>query len=383
MLNFLKKNVAKHVLNLVPYASARRLFAASEQDNNAQAPIWLNANEAPKAHDFTLDTSLYNRYPDCQPDAVITAYAEYAGVAKNQVLVSRGADEGIELLIRAFCNPEQDSILICPPTYGMYAISANTCNVEVKTVPLIHRNEDSENTKNRDFGSFQLDVPKIVAQDDSVKLVFICAPNNPTGTLPATADIEAIINHYADQALVVIDEAYIEFADATHTAWLDRYSNVVILRTLSKAFALAGLRCGFTLAHPEVITTLLKVIAPYPLSAPVADVAAQALSIAGLARMRAQVSEIIAEQTPLAQSITQLGDIELVGAQHGNFILFRTSHKDALMQYLVDHKVFIRDQSKQIQLANCLRISTGDAAQNARLLALMTQFYNLQETTAL
>jgi len=373
MLDFLKRNVAKHVLNLVPYASARRLFAASEQYATAQAPIWLNANEAPKAHDYTLDTSLYNRYPDCQPDAVIAAYAAYAGVAKEQVLVSRGADEGIELLIRAFCNPEQDSILICPPTYGMYAISANTCNVGVKTVPLI----------NNETTSFQLDVPQIIAQDDNVKLVFICAPNNPTGTLPAKADIEAVITHYADTALVVIDEAYIEFTSAAHTAWLKQYPNVVILRTLSKAFALAGLRCGFTLAQPEVITTLLKVIAPYPLSAPVADVAAQALSTAGLARMQKQVEEILTEQTPLAQSITQLGDIELVGAQHGNFILFRTSHKDALMQFLVHHNVFIRDQSKQIQLANCLRISTGDPAQNARLLALMTQFYNIQEATAL
>lgn len=377
MLDFLKKNIAKHVVNLVPYASARRLFAASDQDATAQAPIWLNANEAPKAHDYSLDTSLYNRYPDCQPDAVITAYAEYAGVDKEQVLVSRGADEGIELLIRAFCNPEQDSILICPPTYGMYAISAHTCNVAVKTVPLISANE------NTDTASFQLDLPQIIANDEKVKLVFICAPNNPTGTLPAKRDIEAIITHYADKALVVIDEAYIEFTDAAHTAWLAQYANVVILRTLSKAFALAGLRCGFTLAHPDVITTLLKVIAPYPLSAPVADIAAQALSSDGLARMQAQVADILSEQVALTQSIAQLGDIELVGAQHGNFILFRTSHKDALMQFLVHHKVFIRDQSKQIQLANCLRISTGDPAQNARLLALMTQFYNIQEATAL
>lgn len=375
MLKFLQNNVAKHVLNLVPYASARRLFAASEQDTSKNAPLWLNANEAPVAQQYDLDTSLYNRYPDCQPDAVIQAYAAYAGLPKEQVLVSRGADEGIELLIRAFCNPEQDAVLICPPTYGMYAISANTCNVAVKSVPLISTNSDSH--------TFSLDVEGIKAAAENVKLIFICAPNNPTGTLPDKAAIESIIAFYQNTALVVIDEAYIEFAENDHTEWLAKYDNVVILRTLSKAFALAGLRCGFTLAQPEVIQTLLKVIAPYPLSAPVADIAAQALSPDGLGVMREQVQAILTEQIALKDAIAHLGDIELVGAQHGNFILFRTAHKDALMQFLVHHKVFIRDQSKQDQLANCLRISTGSPEQNARLLHLMTQFYNIQEATAL
>jgi histidinol-phosphate aminotransferase len=287
--------------------------------------------------------------------------------------VSRGADEGIELLIRAFCNPVTDHVLICPPTYGMYAISARTCNVGVKTVPLI----------NNDLGDFQLDVANIIAASANVKLVFICAPNNPTGTLPSRLDIETIIQHYAQTALVVIDEAYIEFTDEPHLSLLAQYPNVVVLRTLSKAFALAGLRCGFTLAQPDIIHELLKVIAPYPLSAPVADIAAQALSAEGLRRMREQVTTILDEQVALVDVLTSIGDIELVGAQTGNFILFRTMHKDALMQFLVHHKVFIRDQSKQQQLENCLRISTGSAAENARLLELITQFYQIQEVTSL
>ncbi|MDG1253709.1 MAG: histidinol-phosphate transaminase [Glaciecola sp.] len=370
---FIANNIAKHVKDLVPYASARRLFAASAQSNDSQIPIWLNANEAPTSTQYELDTSLYNRYPDCQPDAVISAYAQYAGVNKDQVLVSRGADEGIELLIRAFCNPVTDHVLICPPTYGMYAISARTCNVGVKSVPLI----------NNDLGDFQLDVANIIAASNNVKLVFICAPNNPTGTLPSRLDIEMIIQHYAQTALVVIDEAYIEFTDEPHLSLLAQYPNVVVLRTLSKAFALAGLRCGFTLAQPDIIHELLKVIAPYPLSAPVADIAAQALSAEGLKRMREQVASILHEQVALVDDLASIGDIELVGAQTGNFILFRTIHKDALMQFLVHHKVFIRDQSKQQQLENCLRISTGNAAENARLLELITQFYQIQEATAL
>ncbi len=350
--------VAKHVRNLVPYASARRLFKASDQGGSQ--PIWLNANEAPTASQYQIDTSLYNRYPDCQPDKVIEAYAAYTGLAKEQVLVSRGADEGIELLIRAFCDAGTDSVMICPPTYGMYAISARTFDISVTSVPLIN--------------DFQLDVDNIIAQLDDVKMVFICAPNNPTGTMPARSDIEAVIAAAKDNALVVIDEAYIEFTDNTALTWLE-HEHVVILRTLSKAFALAGLRCGFTLAAPAIIETLLKVIAPYPLSAPVADIAAQALSSAGLTHMRGQVSTILEEQHAILSELTTMGDIALVGAQHGNFILFRTAHKDALMQHLVDNKVFIRDQSKQPQLENCLRISTGTAKENAKLLSLIAQFY--------
>ena len=143
------------------------------------------------------------------------------------------------------------------------------------------------------------------------------------------------------------------------------------------------MRCGFTLAQPDIIHELLKVIAPYPLSAPVADIAAQALSAEGLRRMREQVTTILDEQVALVDVLASIGDIELVGAQTGNFILFRTMHKDALMQFLVHHKVFIRDQSKQQQLENCLRISTGSAAENARLLQLITQFYQIQEVTSL
>ncbi|MBU1437324.1 MAG: aminotransferase class I/II-fold pyridoxal phosphate-dependent enzyme, partial [Gammaproteobacteria bacterium] len=213
---------------LTPYASARRSMSGGS--------VWLNANENALAPEYQLSGS-YNRYPDCQPPALIAAYTAYAGVDKSQLLVSRGADEGIELLIRSFCEPQTagqagDSILICPPTYGMYAISAESNQVSRTIVPLMP--------------DFTLDLPAIFAAP-MPKLVFICSPNNPTGDLIPRQQILQVLDFYRDKALVVVDEAYIEFApQATVLNLLADYPNLVVLRTLSKAFALAGLRCGFT-----------------------------------------------------------------------------------------------------------------------------------------
>jgi histidinol-phosphate aminotransferase len=177
------------------------------------------------------------------------------------------------LLIRAFCEPGQDAVLYCPPTYGMYSVSAETIGVTCRTVPTL--------------ADWQLDLPGIAANLDGVKVVFVCSPNNPTGQIINPKDFRTLLEMARGKAIVVADEAYIEFCpQATLATWLE-YPHLVILRTLSKAFALAGLRCGFTLANAEVINVLMKVIAPYPLSTPVADIAAQALS-ASIAAMRAR-----------------------------------------------------------------------------------------------
>jgi histidinol-phosphate aminotransferase len=359
--SLIDKLVCENLKALVPYESARRLFAASD-NSDGPLPVWLNANESPFANDYELDCELLNRYPDCQPSKVINAYAGYAGLSNKQVLVSRGADEGIELLIRAFCTPAKDSVLICPPTYGMYAISAQTCNVGVHVAPL---NSD-----------FSLDVEAIKTFKGKVNLVFICSPNNPTGTVVDSEQIRQLLEHFADSALVVVDEAYIEFDLVSNWASkLSDYPNLVILRTLSKAFALAGIRCGFTLANEQVIHTLLKVIAPYPMPEPVAQIAAQALSAKGLATMASQVQAIKIEKDNLKQQLGKFTSIELVGDDKANFILFRCAQKQALMDKLVSHKMYIRDQSKQRNLQNCLRITIGSAEQNTHLLALISQFY--------
>ena len=358
MSDLVGKLICENLKVLKPYESARRIFAGGDSDSET----WLNANESPFANDFSVETEHFNRYPDCQPQSVLLPYAKYAGVQANQLLISRGADEGIELLIRTFCTPGKDSILICPPTYGMYAISAETCNVGIERVPL-----------NADFS---LDLPAIEAYQGTVNLVFICSPNNPTGTSIGKAQLKQVLEHFADTALVVVDEAYIEF-DASNT-WateLASYPNLVILRTLSKAFALAGLRCGFTIANSDVIHSILKVIAPYPVPDPVAQIAAQALSPKGLKQMSKQVVYLQHQKRWVKQQLSQLPDLELVGDDKANFILFRHPQKQALMDFLVANSVLIRDQSKQVSLDNCLRITLGTQQQNEKLLALMALFF--------
>ena len=216
-----------NVRALTPYQSARRLGGSGD--------VWLNANEFPTPVEYPLTQQTLNRYPECQPKAVIENYAAYAGVKPEQVLVSRGADEGIELLIRAFCEPGKDAVLYCPPTYGMYSVSAETFNVELRKVAA------------RD--DWQLDLQAIADNLDGVKVVFVCSPNNPTGQLINPQDIRTLLEMTRGKALVVADEAYIEFCpQATLAGWLDEYPHLVILRTLSKAFASPG--CAVDLPWP-------------------------------------------------------------------------------------------------------------------------------------
>jgi histidinol-phosphate aminotransferase len=366
MTELVNKLLAENLKALKPYESARRLFSAAD---SAQDQVWLNANESPFTNSYEVDPSHFNRYPDCQPPAVVKAYAKYAGIKTEQILVSRGADEGIELLTRTFCIPGQDNILICPPTYGMYAISAETCNVGIEKAPLLK--------------DFSLDIPAICAFKGKVNLVFICSPNNPTGTSVKRDQLQQVIEHFADSALVVVDEAYIEFDLANNWAMqLPQYPNLVILRTLSKAFALAGLRCGFTLAAADIIGALMKVIAPYPVPEPVAQIAAQALSQHGIRQMSQQVLCIKAEKSKIKQGLARIAEIELVGDDKANFILFRYPQKQALMDYLLSNGILIRDQSKQLNLDNCLRITVGSTPQNEQLLANIVSFFAQQEKTA-
>jgi histidinol-phosphate aminotransferase len=359
MSNWLETITNQHVRDLTPYESARRLFSAGQ---NSNGQLWLNANEAPKADSYDIDSTLFNRYPDCQPDNVIKAYAQYARLSKEQIVSTRGADEGIELIIRAFCQSGKDSILICPPTYGMYAISAQTFNVGVEKAPLL--------------ADFTLDIEAMRAYVGKVKVVFLCSPNNPTGTRLAQSDILNVLEMFKGNALVILDEAYIEFdAAAEQSELLEKHTNLVILRTLSKAFALAGIRCGFTLSSQEICQTLMKVIPPYPVPAPVAQVAAHALSESGIAVMQARVRELQSEITAVVSRLTRITDIEISGDTKGNFILFKSAINHQLMPYLVQNGVIIRDQSKQLNLDKCLRITVGTADENEKLLTLIEDFF--------
>lgn len=337
----------KNVRDLTPYQSARRL--------GGKGDVWLNANEFPTPVNFDLRQQTLNRYPECQPKAVIDNYAAYAGLKPEQVLVSRGADEGIELLIRAFCEPGQDAILFCPPTYGMYSVSAETFGVEYRTVPA---RED-----------WQLDLQTIGDSLDGVKLVYVCSPNNPTGQIINPEDMRTLLEMTRGRAIVVADEAYIEFCpQATLAGWIAEYPHLVVLRTLSKAFALAGLRCGFTLASAEIIALLLKVIAPYPLSTPVADIAAQALSPEGIEAMRQRVAQIIDERQFLVSQLREIACVEEVFDSETNYIIARITASSAVFKSLWDQGIILRDQNKQPSLSGCLRITIGTRPESQRVI---------------
>ncbi|MBS1204994.1 MAG: histidinol-phosphate aminotransferase [Proteobacteria bacterium] len=337
----------KNVRELTPYQSARRL--------GGKGDVWLNANEFPTAVQYELTQQTLNRYPECQPKAVIENYAQYAGVKPEQVLVSRGADEGIELLIRAFCEPGQDAVLFCPPTYGMYSVSAETLGVEYRTVQAL--------------ADWQLDLPAIADKLDGVKVVYVCSPNNPTGQIIKPQDMRVLLEMTRGKALVVADEAYIEFCpQSTLVGWLAEYPHLVVLRTLSKAFALAGLRCGFTLANEEVIALLLKVIAPYPLSTPVADIAAQALSPLGIVAMRERVAQILAERQYLVSALKDIPCVEQVFDSETNYILVRLTASSTVFKSLWDQGIILRDQNKQPSLSDCLRITIGTREESQRVI---------------
>lgn len=337
----------QNVRELTPYQSARRL--------GGNGDVWLNANEYAIAPQFELTAQTFNRYPECQPALVINRYAAYAGVDPEQVLVSRGADEGIELLIRAFCEPGKDAILYCPPTYGMYSVSAETIGVQARTVAA--------------KADWSLDLPAIEAALDGVKLVYVCSPNNPTGNLIDPAELRAVLEMTRGRAIVAIDEAYIEFCpQATVTGWLQEYPHLAVLRTMSKAFALAGLRCGFTLGNSELIALLMKVIAPYPLSTPVADIAAQALAPEGLAIMRQRVAEVSENRAWLMAELNQCDCVEQVFQSETNYVLARFTASSAVFKNLWDQGIILRDQNKQPGLSGCLRITIGTRQELQRVI---------------
>lgn len=346
------ENLARtNVRELTPYQSARRLGGSGD--------VWLNANEYPIAPAFQLTAQTFNRYPECQPAQVIERYAAYAGVKKEQVLVSRGADEGIELLIRTFCQPSKDAMLFCPPTYGMYAVSAETCGVERR---MVAAKQD-----------WQLDLPAIADNLDNVKLVYVCNPNNPTGNLIDPDDLRRLLEMTKGKAIVAVDEAYIEFCpQASLAGWLSDYPHLACLRTLSKAFALAGLRCGFVLGNETLIALLLKVIAPYPLPTPVADIATQALSSEGIVLMRQRVSEIATHRRWLQQALQNYAGVEQVFTSDSNYLLVRFTAARQVFNHLSAQGIIVRNQHQQPGLSGCLRITIGTRDECQRLVDALT-----------
>ncbi|WP_394130008.1 histidinol-phosphate transaminase [Shewanella maritima] len=332
------------LLTLVPYQSARRI--------GGQGDIWINANESPFNNS---DLEQLNRYPECQPPELINAYSQYTDVAANNIVATRGADEAIELLIRTFCIPGKDTIATFGPTYGMYAISAATFNIGVKKLTLT---ED-----------FQLP-SQWQQQAAEAKLVFICNPNNPTGSVINKAQLEQAIQSMPN-TIVVIDEAYIEFCPAQSVAdLLSLYPNLVVLRTLSKAFSLAGARCGFLLANDDIIDLVMRVIAPYPVPLPVAELASKALSKTGINLMQQQVAELNRQGQKLAQELANVA--AKVIAPNGNFVLAKFKQVDLVKQLLIDNGIVARAYSDPV-LADAIRFSFANKQQTDAIISVIKQ----------
>jgi histidinol-phosphate aminotransferase len=331
---------------LTPYLSARRI--------GGKGNVWLNANEAPDCSEYQLDSSKLNRYPEFQPPQLISAYANYALVKKDQLLCTRGADESIEILIRTFCEPGADSILICPPTYGMYAISAETCGVAIQEVAL-------DSNFDVDYSAVERAVSKPTSQ---VKIVFLCAPNNPTGNMLDKQKLVNLLQATKGKVLIVADEAYIEFCpELSQVDLIAQHENLVITRTLSKAFALAAIRCGFTLAQASVIELLSKVIAPYPVPAPIAQIATQALSENGLLVMKKRVDTLNNNRQLLQTGLKKIACITEIFPATGNYILVRFKDSAKVFAAFAKDGIIMRDFASKARLENCIRISIGSKAE--------------------
>lgn len=333
-----------------PYSSARMEARGGS--------VLLNANESPWPA-FAADDHDWNRYPDPQPAALVERLAAIYAVRPDQVLVGRGSDELIDLLLRAFCEPGRDAITISPPTFGMYAVSARVQNAAVLTQAL-----DAD---------FQVDVDALLASiTPAVKIVFLCTPNNPTGDVLALDRIERIATALSDRALVVVDEAYIEFAEApSATELLASHANIAVLRTLSKAWALAGVRIGSLIAHVEVIQLLRRILAPYPLPAPCVDAALAALTDVGIAETGRRIAATLAERERLAAALDGCAEIVAVLPSRANFLTVRCRDAASMYQRLLGAGIVVRDVAHYPMLAQCLRFTIGSRADNDRLLSVL------------
>lgn len=361
MTDNVTKLVRKNIKNLTPYQSARRL-------GGDHANIRLNANELPTPIFYKLNKKSFNRYPECQPYDLISSYSDYVHLPHEQILATRGADEGIELLTKSFCEVGEDAIIYCPPTYDMYRVNAKIFGIKIKEISSI------KNT-------WQLDLLNIQSNLNKVKLIYICNPNNPTGNIIHQKDIIFLLNITLGRALVVIDEAYIEFySQFSMTSFIKNYPNLVILRTLSKSFGLAGIRCGFVLAQKEIIKVLNKVISPYPVPIPVSDLAIQALEKRNIQFMIDRISDLNDRRIWLIKKLKNISCIEKVFNSNANYILVRCFMFEEIFQTLWNKGIILRKQNDKINLNKCLRISIGTESECLILIKELEIFSNKQNS---
>ena len=351
-MNTIEQLIRPDLRQFKQYSSARKEAQIGD--------VWLNANELPWDRQQTLAVSGLNRYPQQQPQQLQQQLADYYQVGSDQLLLSRGSDEAIDLLIRLCCEPGRDKIMISTPTFGMYAVSAQLQGADIIEVampsPAFIFNKDAI----------------IQAWQPAVKLVFLCSPNNPTGELIKSEAVVAIAAALAGKALVVVDEAYIEFADEVSISrYIDEYDNLAVLRTLSKAFGLAGVRIGGLLANTTLVAWLSKILPPYPLSALSIQAACAALTDVACQQRADDIKVLNRERERLQAMLNELAIVDRVWPSQANFILvkFNQDVKTSCEQ----QGIILRDMQSKIGLEFCLRISIGTPEQNAMLIDKLYQ----------
>lgn len=337
-----EKLVRKHIRSLKPYSSARDEYAG-------RVGVFLDANEN------SLGSSVkgsHNRYPDPHQRELKGALARMKGVAPGQVFLGNGSDEAIDLLFRIFCEPKLEHVMVLPPTYGMYKVSADINQVATVSLPLTD--------------DFQLDTAEVIASfRPGTKLVFVCSPNNPTGNLMKRESIEQVLKHAP--GLVVVDEAYIDFASGQSLLpLLEEYQNLVVLQTFSKAWGLANLRLGMAFAHPEIIAYFDKVKPPYNVNGLTQELALEALK--NVSQKEEMVREILAQRTFLKEELEKIPEVGSIFPSDANFLLVRFPNPDALYEKLVGEGIIVRNRSKVTLCEGCLRITIGTREENQSLI---------------
>jgi len=343
--NILRENIKK----AKPYSSARDEYKGKEG-------VFLDANENPIG---SATKNNFNRYPDPLQKEVKKRLADLKRVKPEQLFLGNGSDEAIDLLFRAICNPGRDNVLLLPPTYGMYEVSATINDIAVKEIPLT---ED-----------FQMRTKEIIsAIDPQTKMIFICSPNNPSGNSMKRADIEFIIQSFPN-GIVVVDEAYIDFApDKSMITALNNYPNLVILQTFSKAWGMAGLRLGIAYASEEIIAVLNKIKPPYNINQLTQEYALEALG--KVLKKEEMVAELLFQRNYLTKEFLKLNFIKTVYPSDANFILIKVADGKHLYDFLVANKVITRDRSKVTLCEGCVRISVGTKQENELLISVLNTY---------
>lgn len=337
----LNKLIRSNIRDLQPYSSARDEFSG-------EAKVFLDANEN------SLGSPLiqwYNRYPDPHHRLLREKLSVIKGIAPEHIFIGNGSDECIDLLYRCFCEPGKSNTIICPPTYGMYEVSANINDVKIIRAPLLP--------------DYQLDLvhlEQLVNED--TRIIWICSPNNPTGNLMQWQDIETILNHF--NGLVVIDEAYINFA--RQRSWitaLTDYPNLVVLQTLSKAWGLAGLRLGMAFASTAIIEVLQRVKPPYNISQPAQELALKALE--EVEQVNDMIRHLVDMRDALAEVLATMPEVETVYPSDANFLLVKIRNARKVYEFLLENGIVVRDRSKVQLCDDCLRITIGTEQENTHL----------------